>query len=44
MGLIGYARMSTTEDRQVLERQLDTLSQAGCERPALAACIRLIQA
>jgi hypothetical protein len=44
MGLIGYAKMSTTEDRQVLERQLDTLSQAGCERPGPAARLRLIQA
>lgn len=32
MGLIGYARVSTTEDRQVLDRQIGTLNQAGCER------------
>ena len=32
MGLIGYARVSTTEGRQVLDRQLDALNDAGCER------------
>ena len=32
MGLIGYARVSTTEDRQILDRQLDALNQIGCER------------
>lgn len=32
MGLIDYARVSTTEDRQVLDRQIDALNQAGCER------------
>ena len=28
VGLIGYARVSTTEDRQVLDRQLDALAEA----------------
>ncbi len=32
MSLIGYARVSTAEDRQVLDRQLDALNEAGCER------------
>jgi DNA invertase Pin-like site-specific DNA recombinase len=32
MGLIGYARVSTTEGEQVLDRQLDALHAAGCER------------
>jgi DNA invertase Pin-like site-specific DNA recombinase len=32
MGLIGYARISTSEGRQVLDRQLDALGAAGCER------------
>ena len=32
MGLIGYARVSTAEGRQVLDRQLDALNAAGCER------------
>ena len=32
MGLVGYARVSTTEGRQVLDRQLDALNAAGCER------------
>lgn len=32
MGLIGYARISTIEGIQVLDRQLDALSTAGCER------------
>ena len=32
MGLIGYARVSTAEGRQVLDRQLDALNGAGCER------------
>lgn len=51
MGLIGYARVSTAEGRQVLDRQLDALNDAGCERvfedrasgtadrPNLAACL-----
>ena len=32
MSVIGYARVSTAEGRQVLDRQLDALSEAGCER------------
>ena len=32
MSLIGYARVSTLEGRQVLDRQLDALKEAGCER------------
>lgn len=32
MALIGYARVSTTESSQVLDRQLDALRDAGCER------------
>ena len=32
MSLIGYARVSTTEGRQVLDRQLDALRGAGCRR------------
>ena len=36
MGLIGYARVSTAEGRQVLDRQLDALNNAGCERRAIA--------
>jgi DNA invertase Pin-like site-specific DNA recombinase len=32
MGLIGYARVSTSEAKQVLDRQLDALHAAGCER------------
>lgn len=32
MGLIGYARISTAEGTQVLDRQLDALNRAGCER------------
>ena len=32
MSLVGYARVSTTEGRQVLDRQqLDALNAAGCE-------------
>ena len=31
MGLIGYARISTSEARQVLDRQLDALHAAGCD-------------
>ena len=32
MALIGYARISTAEGAQVLDRQLDALNQIGCER------------
>jgi DNA invertase Pin-like site-specific DNA recombinase len=32
MALIGYARVSTREDRQILDRQIDALSAAGCEK------------
>ena len=32
MGLVGYARISTIEGTQVLDRQLDALNAAGCER------------
>jgi DNA invertase Pin-like site-specific DNA recombinase len=32
MSAIGYARVSTREDRQLLDRQLDALRTAGCER------------
>ena len=32
MSLIGYACVSTAKGRQVLDRQLDALNAAGCER------------
>ena len=32
MSKVGYARVSTLEGRQVLDRQLDALKEAGCER------------
>jgi DNA invertase Pin-like site-specific DNA recombinase len=32
MELVGYARVSTREERQVLDRQVDALRAAGCER------------
>ena len=32
MSLVGYARVSTAEGRQVLDRQLDALNDAGCKR------------
>jgi DNA invertase Pin-like site-specific DNA recombinase len=32
LALIGYARVSTREDRQPLDRQIDALKGAGCER------------
>ena len=32
MSLIGYDRISTVERRQILDRQLDALHAAGCER------------
>ena len=32
MSPIGYARISTAEGAQLLDRQLDALHAAGCER------------
>ena len=32
MSLVGYARVSTAEGRQVLDRQLDALNDVACER------------
>ena len=32
MSQVGYARVSALEGRQVLDRQLDALKEAGCER------------
>lgn len=32
MSLIGYARVSTSENKQLLNRQIDALVQMGCER------------
>ena len=32
MSLVGYARVSTVEGRQILDRQLDALRATGCER------------
>ncbi len=32
MSLIGYARVSTTEGKQLLDRQIDALKEIGCER------------
>ena len=32
MALIGYARISTSEGKQLLDRQHDALQAAGCER------------
>ena len=32
MGLIGYARVSTSEGKQLLDRQVDALTEIGCER------------
>ncbi len=32
MELVGYARVSSREERQVLDRQVDALRAAGCER------------
>ncbi len=32
MELVGYARVSSQEERQVLDRQVDALRAVGCER------------
>ena len=32
MSMVGYARVSTAEGRQVLDRQIDALREAGCDR------------
>ena len=32
MELVGYARVSSREERRVFDRQIDTLRAAGCER------------
>ncbi len=32
MEMVGYARVSTREDRQVFDRQVDALRATGCER------------
>jgi DNA invertase Pin-like site-specific DNA recombinase len=32
MSMIGYARVSTDKSKQLLDRQLDALNLAGCER------------
>ena len=32
MELVGYARVSTREDRQVFDRQVDALKASGCAR------------
>ena len=32
MSLIGYARVSTSEGKQLLDRQVDALKEIGCER------------
>jgi DNA invertase Pin-like site-specific DNA recombinase len=32
MELVGYARVSTREEWQVFDRQLDALKAAGCKR------------
>lgn len=32
MSMVGYARVSTREERQVFDRQMDALKVAGCER------------
>ena len=40
MGLIGYARVSTAEGRQVLDRQLDALNDAGVRACVQGPCLR----
>jgi DNA invertase Pin-like site-specific DNA recombinase len=32
MELVGYARVSTREERQVFDRQVDALKASGCTR------------
>ena len=32
MDQVGYARVSTREERQVFDRQIDALRTAGCHR------------
>ena len=32
MSLVGYARVSTSEGKQLLDRQVDALKEIGCER------------
>ena len=32
MSFIGYARVSTSEGKQLLDRQIDALTEIGCER------------
>ena len=32
MSFIGYARVSTYEGKQLLDRQVDALKEIGCER------------
>jgi predicted site-specific integrase-resolvase len=32
MGLVGYARVSSREERLVLDRQVDALRATSCER------------
>ncbi|ABQ29160.1 recombinase family protein [Acidiphilium cryptum] len=32
MSMVGYARVSTREERQIFDRQMDALTVAGCER------------
>ena len=32
MSFIGYARVSTSEGKQLLDRQVDALKEIGCER------------
>ncbi len=32
MSLIGYVRLSTTEGKQLLDRQIDALKEIGCTK------------